>query len=361
MNRQLFVPVLAVLVSACEQPVDVPVVAERYVTPSDPAMNIDSVATHGLGGGGAWLFATAKEGHVIRIYDAASGEHLRDLGAPGAGPGELRRPNGILAADGMLIVVERDNARVQIFSASGLEPVTSFGEDVLERPYGAWLEHRAPGSYRLYVTDAYETADGRVPPPAALDRRVHVFSLGVERGTAGEAAAVTAVHERAFGETEGPGMLYGVESIWGDPANDRLLVAEEDETGGRVIKVYGFDGRYAGAAIGDGIFRTEPEGIALYECADGTGYWITTDQDDGRNVFHLFDRQTLAHLGGFAGELTRNTDGIWLAQEVLPGFPAGALFAVHDDRAVAAFDWRDITAALALPPGCPVADALVAP
>jgi 3-phytase len=50
--------------------------------------------------------------------------------------------------------------------------------------------------------------------------------------------------------------------------------------------------------------------------------------------------------------VTRNTDGIGLAQDPLPDFPAGALFAVHDDQAVAAFDWRDIEAALALPSDC---------
>jgi 3-phytase len=33
-------------------------------------------------------------------------------------------------------------------------------------------------------------------------------------------------------------------------------------------------------------------------------------------------------------------------QESIPEFPAGAFFAVHDDRAVAAFDWRDIEQAL---------------
>jgi 3-phytase len=32
----------------------------------------------------------------------------------------------------------------------------------------------------------------------------------------------------------------------------------------------------------------------------------------------------------------------------LPGFPAGAFFAVHDDQAVAAFDWRDIASELGL-------------
>ncbi|MCY7312867.1 MAG: phytase, partial [Pseudoxanthomonas sp.] len=35
-----------------------------------------------------------------------------------------------------------------------------------------------------------------------------------------------------------------------------------------------------------------------------------------------------------------------------PRFPAGALYAVHDDRAVAAFDLRDVVRALDLPVRC---------
>ena len=48
----------------------------------------------------------------------------------------------------------------------------------------------------------------------------------------------------------------------------------------------------------------------------------------------------------------RHTDGIGLQQTQLAGFPDGAFYAVHDDQAVAAFDWRDIAAALSLPDGC---------
>jgi 3-phytase len=36
----------------------------------------------------------------------------------------------------------------------------------------------------------------------------------------------------------------------------------------------------------------------------------------------------------------------------MPHFPGGALFAVHDDKAVTAFDLRDVAQALRLPPGC---------
>jgi 3-phytase len=331
---------------------DVVTLEERYITARDPALNIDSVATHAAPGGATWLFATAKEGNIIRIYDAANGEHVRDLGRAGDGVGQLQRPNGVVALDGMLVIVERDNRRVQIFSVPQLESVVIFGDAELVKPYGAYLLNVAPGSYALYVTDAYETADEQVPPESELDRRVHVWNLDVDRDADGLVRSVAAAHARAFGATSGPGVLRVVESLWGDPVYNRLMIAEEDPAGGRVIKVYSLDGRFSGEIVGDGRFEVQPEGIALHDCADGTGYWITTDQGTGRNVFHVFERQSLEHVGAFQGAVTRNTDGIWLTRELLPGFPAGAFFAVHDDQAVAAFDWRAIAGALGLKEGC---------
>jgi 3-phytase len=326
-------------------------IAERYVTAADPAMNIDSVATWSGSDGITWLFATAKQGDVVRIYDAANGAHVRDLGGAGTDAGRFERPNGVIALNDLLIIVERDNRRVQVFTLPALEPIGLFGQDELVKPYGAYVRALGADRYELFVTDAYETAAEQVPPEAELDRRIQVFSMSIERGAGGAVEAVTAAHTRAFGATSGPGVLRVVESIWGDPANDRLMIAEEDPAGGRVLKVYSFDGRFSGEIVGDGLFRVQPEGIALYECGDD-GYWISTDQDLGTNVFHLFDRRTLAHVGAFQGATTQNTDGIWLARKPLPGFPAGALFAVHDDQAVAAFDWRDIAAALDLAQGC---------
>ena len=352
MHRLCPAILLPLLVASCAPAVDVPVVAESFITEADPAMNIDSVATHPAPSGGAWLFATAKDTHLVRVYNAANGALIRDLGGPGTALGQFQRPNGVLADAGMLIVVERNNQRVQLFSLPSLEPLTTFGETDLIKPYGGYLQHREADRYELFVTDAYETEDEHVPPPAELDHRVHRFELAINRDTTGTVTTVTAHHAQSFGETEGPGMLNVVESIWGDPSMDRLLIAEEDPAGGRVIKTYSFAGRYSGPLIGEGIFRTQPEGIALFACADGSGYWVTTDQDRGRNVFHLFDRRTLDHVGGFSGEATRNTDGIWLMQDALPEFPSGALYAVHDDQAVAAFDWRDIAAALKMPDGC---------
>jgi 3-phytase len=89
----------------------------------------------------------------------------------------------------------------------------------------------------------------------------------------------------------------------------------------------------------------------LYRCGD-QGYWILTDQGETRTVFHLLDRRTFEFLGSFAGEVTANTDGIWLTQETVAGLGRGALFALHDDGGVAAFAWDDIASAFGLRTGC---------
>jgi 3-phytase len=151
-----------------------------------------------------------------------------------------------------------------------------------------------------------------------------------------------------IGDTGEAGAIRVPESVWGDPAHDRLLVAEEDVAIGTAVREYGMGGGYRGRDIGKGLFKAQAEGIALWQCADGSGYWITTDQFKDRSLFHVWDRETLAHVGAFAGRVVGNTDGIWLHQGATARFPRSVFFAVHDDQAVAAFDWRDIAAALKL-------------
>ncbi|MCO6941766.1 hypothetical protein LVR20_28950, partial [Pseudomonas aeruginosa] len=71
-----------------------------------------------------------------------------------------------------------------------------------------------------------------------------------------------------------------------------------------------------------------------------------------RSVFHLFDRYTLKPVGAFQGNTVANTDGIWMMQQPSARFPHGALYAVHDDQGVVAFDWESIAKQLALPLEC---------
>ncbi|MEZ5275929.1 MAG: hypothetical protein R3F07_06085 [Opitutaceae bacterium] len=130
-----------------------------------------------------------------------------------------------------------------------------------------------------------------------------------------------------------------VESIAADSVHNRLLVADEDMADGMDIKIYDLGGRFTGQSIGKGIFKYQPEGIALDL---QNGIWIATDQGKTTNLFHLFDRESLDWLGTFSGERTLNTDGICFSPEPHERFPDGLLFAVDDDASVAAFSWSEV-------------------
>lgn len=326
---------------------DVPVIDEAFVTEMIPADNIDSPAAWAAPDGTVWVIATAKATDKLVVYDGADGRTLREFGVTGSGKGAFMRPNGVAVVDDLVFVVERDNHRVQTFRLPSFAHVATFGADDLVVPYGVWARRTGDG-YELYVTDAYtagEDAQGEdiLPPLNELDRRVKRYA--VTRDGDGLQARLVG----AFGDASEQGALRVVESIWGDPANDRLLIAEEDETWANELKVYTMDGQFADRTIGRDTFAAQAEGIALKTCADGGGWWLTTEQGKGRTVFHLFDRRTLAHAGAVTGAKVANTDGIWLHQDASERFPQGALYAVHDDQGMVAFDWRDIAGALSLP------------
>lgn len=335
-------------------------VAEAFVTAATPADNVDSPASWLAPDGKRWLLATAKATDLLIVYDGATGERLRTVGGPGSGPGQLQRPNGIAVVDtpsvgaghALALVVERDNRRVQAFALPSLESVAVFGGDDLLKPYGLWVRPVDAG-LEVIVSDNYMSpADEDLPPPdAALGRRFKRYLL-VRRDGAWSARLLG-----TFGET-GEGAIRIAESVFGDVAKDRLLLAEEDVNSGTRLRMYGLDGRYRGRDIGAGLFKAQAEGMALAQCDDGgarAGYWIATDQFKDRSLFHVFDRDTLEHVGAFAGNRTANTDGVWLDQAPDERFPAGVFYAVDDDQAVAAFDWRDIARALRLPETCTAA------
>ena len=329
---------------------ELPVVSEAFVTALTPEDNIDSPAAWTAPDGSTWLIATAKATDKLVVYDGATGQTLRTVGSLGTGPVQFDRPNGIAVVGDLLFVVERDNHRVQVLRLPDFSHVTTFAGEDLVKPYGLWVNHSGDG-YELYVTDSYdkgEDAQGNdiMPPLAELDRRVHRYALVPQGGT----LQVKALGP--FGDTTPEGALRVVESLWGDAANDRLLIAEEDETYANELKVYDLAGRFTGTTVGRDVFKAQAEGIMLKACADGSGWWITTEQGKGRTVFHLFDRRSLAHAGAVAGNTVANTDGIWLHDVASERFPDGVLYAVHDDQGVVALDWRGIAEALELP-ACP--------
>jgi 3-phytase len=322
-------------------------VPERFLSALTPEDNVDSPASWQPGDGSTWVLATGKESDQLLVYDGDSGALLRRVAGSGSGAGQLERPNGIFVHADLALVVERDNRRVQVFSLPGFEPLGSFGQTELQKPYGLWLRPLASG-LEVTVSDAYMDPqdEDRVPALAQLDQRYKRYTL--TRSTGG----IEVSYAGSFGATDPAGAIRVPESLWGDVHHQRMLLAEEDVPTGTRLRVYDLAGRYAGRDLGADLFRAQAEGIALWACADGSGYWIATDQYKDRSVFHLFDRVDLRHLGAFAGQTTSNTDGVWLQQGPTRNFPAGVFYAIHDDQGLAAFDWRDIAGALNLRTRC---------
>ena len=329
-------------------------VPERYVSADNPGDEIDSLATWPAEDGRTWLVATAKSSHSLVVFDADTGERLRSVGGKGDGAGEFLRPNGIAIYGNHVFVAERDNRRVQVLLLPDFTPVGTFGADQLRSPYGLWIHESAPAEYEVYVTDSF--MDGArydvVPPLDQLDRRVRRY-----RVTFADPTHFSVRDEGSFGDTSEAAALRIVESIAGDPARQRLLVADEftSDEGRRHpsnLREYTFDGKPTGRELPAGTFEAEAEGVALWSCTPDIGYWVAADQRYPQTHFLLFERDSLAPRGSFMGELTAHTDGIALHAPATAAFPYGALFAVHDDEAVAAFDLGDVVRALALDPAC---------
>ena len=344
-NKYALTTAGSLLLAACSWAAQEPaLVNEIFFTTDQTRENIDSPAVWHGPKGEHWLLATSKVGHSVNVFDATNGQMLQRMGGQGIELGQFDRPNGIWVVDNLAFVVERDNRRVQVLSLPSGTPVTSFGESELLKPYGLYVQTLGEGLYDVYVTDNYETPAGDVPTDAELGQRVRVYHYEQEGPNGvGEFA-------RAFGDTAGEGRLFIVESIYGDPVHNRLMAAEEleDDSKGRRVKIYDFEGNFTGQTLGGGLFQAQVEGIALYATSEISGYWIVTDQSKLKNVFHVFDRETLEPLGAFEGRYTLNTDGVWVSNVGSARYPAGLFYACDNDRAVSAFDMAEILQALGL-------------
>lgn len=323
-----------------------PVLTEAFHTERDEDDNVDSPAVWHGENGEHWLLATAKEGNTINVYNAADGSFIERFGKTGTGEGEFDRPNGIWVIDNLLLVVERDNARVQIVTLPDFTFVGFMTHEDLRYPYGLSVEKTDDETYELFITDNFNPSLEGYPPEEELDERIHHYQFTYSNGTFDYQTI------RIFGDISGEGILHKVESLHTDRAHNRLLIADEAFSQ-RSIKVYDLEGNFTGDVIPNTHFTSEPEGIALYACEDNSGYWIITDQHKtGENKFEIFDRQALDHLGGFKADITKNTDGIWLTQKSFGPFEKGAFYPVHDDGSVTVISWSDISDALSLERDC---------
>ena len=341
--------VLAPPVSAATPaaPALLPVIRESWISEPMVGEEMDSLALWQATGGRPWLIASAKEGERLVLFDADSGVRIGASGGPGTGPGQFRRPNGVAVSGDLRFVVEPDGRRVQVIHLPDFAVLGEFGAGELQLPYGIWIDASAPGALIAYVTDSFmaDFATAQLPPRERLAERIKRYRVSVPAD-----GRLQADYLGAFGDTGDAGALRMVESIAGDPAHGRLLIAEEDNRVGATLREYSLDGRFLGRNLPP--FEDDAEGVVLWPCGDdAAGYWIAVDQLDPTR-FHLFERTTLAPAGSFTGVRTALTDGVALHAEATPRFPHGALFALNRDHAVSAFDLGDLVRRLRLSPSC---------
>lgn len=322
----LVIILLLLFLSGCtqQQKIVTPhVLVEQFSTRHRNGFNVDSVAVW-HGNNQNWLIATAKIAHTLPVYDATNGAFIKTIGVPGKESGQLQRPNGIAVLDDFLFIVERDNKRLHIFDLPHGKSIGMISD--LQLPYGiAGYTIQQGKQYMLYVTENAGPRKGKTP------KKVHQYQATFD----GNHMQLQLI--RIFGDTQGAGALWKVESIAVDPQYNRLFIADEHPER-KNVKVYTLDGHFTGQTIGDGLIVSEPEGIAIYQEGDN-GYVVVTDQDKKNNVFWIFDRVTLQPITCCKGERTLNTDGIAITNRCFGPFKKGAFYAVHDDGSVHAYDW----------------------
>lgn len=317
---------------ASDLPDPIPV-EEHFVTPSRYSDNLDSIAIY-AGKKRHLAIVTAKASDRLLIYDADTGQAVGEIGGRGEGEGQFRRPNGVRVFENLLFVVERDNHRVQVLSLPDLKFVAFIGTELLRKPYGLDVYRAADQSLHLYITDDYDAESSEVPEDFYTMRIKHFQLTNKDQGLESKFLG-------NFGDANGPGRLFKVESILADPAHDRLFICDEkgDSVG---IKLYDLNGKFSGKTLDAVQFDGEPEGVALFATGPKTGYLIATDQQPTVSLFHVFDRESLAYKGTFRGKTTANTDGITVHASPVGEMHSGALWAIHDDQSLACFDWQKI-------------------
>ena len=274
---------------------------------------------------------TCKNRHRIVVCDPLRPVRPFFFGRMGRAPGAFLRPNGIASMDlpgkpaSALIVVERDNRRLQIVSV-GPEgrSLAVLPHPVLKKPYGIAVHVDADKKTFLYVTDALPTVRGE---------RVHRFQLYTPAESIPPRYHLRL--DRSFG-TAAEG-LHIPESVVVDPRYGRIILCDETRGKSR-LQVYSLEGRFL-FSRGAGRFRLDAEGIAFAPESEG-GYLLAADQLPV-TMIRLFERESLRYAGSTRLSATSHTDGIAVGQ--VGG--RALLAAVHRDRAVHFYLVRDIVRA----------------
>ena len=171
----------------------------------DPFNRVTNVALDSAGG----LYVADGYGNARVHKFAASGEHLFSWGEPGTGPGEFRLPHAIaIDEDDRVIVADRENSRIQVFSPKG-EYLTEWTG--ISRPDDIFIDDAAG---IMHIAELGGWAAGSDIPPHVPPASVCLVDLDG-----------TLISRFGSGDPTQPGNFFAPHGIWADSRGD-LYVAE---------------------------------------------------------------------------------------------------------------------------------------
>jgi hypothetical protein len=158
-----------------------------WVSPPRPDEGLTALAVWSGDGSRPWLLAAAARTHRLVLFDAATGELLRELGVAGERPGQFRDPADVAVAGDLAFVAESGNGRVQVLRLPGLSTVGFLGGGELRRPVALAVEARGTGLV-LWVADE-AAAEGEGPRHRAFELGPDGLPTAAGGGKVGEGAA----------------------------------------------------------------------------------------------------------------------------------------------------------------------------
>jgi 3-phytase len=263
----------------------------------------------------------------------------------------LLRPNNVDVARGVMLgsklrdvalVAERYAHRLRVYALPGMEPVDAGGIPVFEgeraRDVMGIAAYVRPSDGALF---AIVSRSDRLAPREGYLHQYRLFDDGT--------GMLRAVKVRVFGNWSG---RKEIEALSVDTVAGHVFAS--DETFG--LRKYAADPAREGAddeiaLFGQSGFARDREGSAVLRRAGEPALLLVSDQQAGElRVFALESRpgETLAEpaLRGRIRYAARETDGIDLTPESLPGFPRGLLVAMSDDRAYHYYDLGELLDAM---------------
>jgi hypothetical protein len=314
---------------------------EAFVAQRGDDDDIQALITYPGGYSTYFVLASARGKDQLHRFEAATGKYVESHGQSGSGVGQFRAPRGMAIADALLFVVDSGNRRIQTYTLPRMIPQQSFGSEQLKNPVAVHVDGDGSGTYRVYVLDRVDGAQRLEQfefSVAAVRRDVVVTRIEAEARHVGgrtlSASSPAGDPQAQFFFDPGTARVYLADGA-GFYAFDRDLQAL---VGGPELP------KLEGAATGVG-------GIICPKRTD-QGYIIVGEQVGSEQRFNVYTREDLRLVARFAGTETTRNSTLAVIDKALAFFPAGAVYAVTERRAVAALDWQRIAKSAAIRAMC---------